>query len=34
MQAELDKPKAKDDIASQIMTEKTIAKLVAYASGS
>ena len=34
MQAELDKPKAKDDIVSQIMTEKTIAKLVAYASGS
>src|SRR3990167_1535041 len=33
MQAELDKPENKQDIYSRLMTEKTIAKLVGYASG-
>lgn len=34
MQAELDKPEARQDVASRILTEKTVTKLVAYASGS
>lgn len=32
MQAELDKPEAKQDIASRILTEKTVAKLAGYAT--
>ncbi len=32
MQAELDKPEARRDIASRMMTEKTLAKLTEYAS--
>ncbi len=32
MLAELDKPEAKSDIASRILTEKTVAKLVEYAT--
>jgi len=32
MQAELDKPEAKNDIASRLLTEKTIEKLVGYAA--
>lgn len=32
MQAELDKPENRRDIASRILSEKTIAKLVGYAS--
>jgi hypothetical protein len=32
MQAELDKPENQRGIASQLMTEKTVAKLVEYAS--
>ncbi len=32
MQAELDKPQAKSDIASRILTEKTLEKLVGYAA--
>jgi trigger factor len=32
MQAELDKPESKQDIAARLLTEKTIAKLVDYAS--
>lgn len=31
MQAELDKPEARRDVANRLMTEKTIAKLVSYA---
>jgi trigger factor len=31
MQAELDKPEARNDVASRLLTEKTIAKLVSYA---
>jgi trigger factor len=34
MQAELDKPENQRDIASRILTEKTVAKLVGYASKS
>jgi trigger factor len=33
MQAELEKPEAKRDIASRLLTEKTLAKLTAYATG-
>lgn len=33
MQAELDKPENQRDIASRILTEKTVAKLVEYATG-
>jgi trigger factor len=32
MQAELDKPENQQDIAAQLLTEKTIAKLVEYSS--
>ena len=32
MQAELDKPENRRDIAGRILTEKTIAKLVSYAT--
>jgi trigger factor len=32
MQAELDKPEAQQDIAARLLTEKTVAKLVDYAS--
>jgi trigger factor len=32
MQAELDKPENRQDIAARLLTEKTIAKLVSYAS--
>jgi len=32
MQAELAKPEARREIASRLMTEKTIAKLTAYAT--
>lgn len=33
MQAELDKPESRRDIASRLLTEKTIQKLTSYASG-
>ena len=33
MQAELDKPENQRDIVARILTEKTLAKLVEYASG-
>jgi trigger factor len=32
MQAELDKPEARQDIAARLLTEKTVAKLVTYAT--
>ncbi len=34
MQTELDKPEARQDIASRILTEKTVAKLVSYTTKS
>jgi hypothetical protein len=32
MQAELDKPENRRDIASRMLTEKTVAKLIDYAT--